>query len=51
MDWVSIYTLDAENVPDLAGVSLLENHDISFWIMMLKAFWSVMMLEIHAVSH
>ena len=26
MGWVSIYTLDAENVPDLAGVSLLDNN-------------------------
>ena len=30
MDWVSIHTLDAENVPVLAGMNLLENHDISF---------------------
>ena len=30
MGWISIYTLDTENVPVLAGVNLLENHDISF---------------------
>ena len=28
--WISIYTLEAENVPVLAGMNLLENHDISF---------------------
>ena len=28
--WVSIYTLDAEHVPVLAGVNLLEIHDVSF---------------------
>ena len=28
--WVSIYTLHAKNVPFLAGMNLLENHDISF---------------------
>ena len=28
--WISIYTLDAENVPVLAGMNLLENHDISY---------------------
>ena len=27
---ISIYTLEAENVPVLAGMNLLENHDISF---------------------
>ena len=30
MGWLSIYTLEAENVPALAGMNLLENHDISF---------------------
>ena len=30
MGWISIYTLEAENVPVLAGLNLLENHDISF---------------------
>ena len=30
MGWISIYTLEAENVPVLAGMNLLENHDISF---------------------
>ena len=30
MGWTSIYTLEAENVPVLAGMILLENHDISF---------------------
>ena len=30
MGWISIYTLEAENVPVLAGMILLENHDISF---------------------
>ena len=28
--WVSTYTLEAENVPVLNGMNLLENHDISF---------------------
>ena len=28
--WISIYTSEAENVPVLAGMNLLENHDISF---------------------
>ena len=28
--WISIYTLEAENVPILAGMNVLENHDISF---------------------
>ena len=28
--WISIYTLEAENVLVLAGMNLLENHDISF---------------------
>ena len=27
--WISIYTLEAENVPVLACINLLENHDIS----------------------
>ena len=30
MGWISIYTLEAENGPVLAGMHLLENHDISF---------------------
>ena len=30
MGWISINTLEAENVPVLAGMNLLENHDISF---------------------
>ena len=30
MGWISIYTLEAENVPVLASMNLLENHDISF---------------------
>ena len=30
MGWISTYTLEAENVPVLAGMNLLENHDISF---------------------
>ena len=30
MGWTSIYTLEAENVPVLASMNLLENHDISF---------------------
>ena len=30
MGWISIYTLEAENVPVLAGMNLLENHNISF---------------------
>ena len=30
MGWISIYTLEAENVPVLAGMNLLENHDMSF---------------------
>ena len=30
MGWISIYTLEAENVPVLTGMNLLENHDISF---------------------
>ena len=30
MGWISIYTLEAENVPVLAGMNLLGNHDISF---------------------
>ena len=30
MGWISIYTLEAENVPVLAAMNLLENHDISF---------------------
>ena len=30
LGWNSIYTLEAENVPVLAGMNLLENHDISF---------------------
>ena len=31
LGWISIYTLEADkNVPILAGVNLLENHDISF---------------------
>ena len=30
LGWISIYTLEAENVPFLAGMNLLENHDISF---------------------
>ena len=30
MGWISIYTLEAENVPVLPGMNLLENHDISF---------------------
>ena len=30
MGWISIYTLEAENVPVLAGMNLLENHDIFF---------------------
>ena len=29
MGWISINTLEAEIVPVLASVSLLENHDIS----------------------
>ena len=28
--WISIYILEAENVPVLAGMNLLENRDISF---------------------
>ena len=28
--WISIYTLEAENVPVLAGMKLLEIHHISF---------------------
>ena len=28
--WISIYTLEAENVPVLAGMNLLEAHDIFF---------------------
>ena len=30
LGWISINTLDAENVPILAGMNLLQNHDISF---------------------
>ena len=30
MGWISIYTLEAENVPVLACMNLLVNHDISF---------------------
>ena len=30
MGWISICALEAENVPVLAGMNLLENHDISF---------------------
>ena len=30
LGWTSIYTLEAQNVPVLAGMNLLENHDISF---------------------
>ena len=30
MGWINIYTLEAENVPVLAGMNLLENHDVSF---------------------
>ena len=30
MGWISICTLEAENVPVLAGMNLLEKHDISF---------------------
>ena len=29
MGWISIYTLEAENVPVLAGMNLFKNHDIS----------------------
>ena len=29
LGWISVYTLKAENVPVLAGMHLLENHDIS----------------------
>ena len=42
LGWISIYTLEAENVPVLAGMNLLENHDISlkrndFCFMVLKS--------------
>ena len=30
MGWISIYTLEAENVPVLAGMNVLQNHYISF---------------------
>ena len=30
MGWISIYTSEAENVPVLAGMNFLQNHDISF---------------------
>ena len=30
MGWTSTCTVDAEDVPVFAGMSLLENHDISF---------------------
>ena len=30
MGWINITTLEAENVPVLAGMNLLESHDISF---------------------
>ena len=30
LSWTSMYTLDAEDVPVLAGMNLLENHDTSF---------------------
>ena len=30
LGWISMYTLEAENVLVLAGVNLRENHDISF---------------------
>ena len=30
MGWISIYTFETENVAVLAGMNLLENHDISF---------------------
>ena len=30
LGWIGIYTLEAENVPVLTGIKLLENHDISF---------------------
>ena len=30
MGWISIYTLEAENVPVLAGMNLLDNHVFSF---------------------
>ena len=30
LGWISIYILEAENVPVLARMNLLENHDISF---------------------
>ena len=30
MGWITIYTLEAENVPVLARMNLLENHDVSF---------------------
>ena len=40
LGWISIYTLEPGNVPVLAGMNLLENHEISFgrnesWFMML----------------
>ena len=30
MGWISIYTLEEENEPVLAGMHLLDNQDISF---------------------
>ena len=47
--WISFYTLEAENVPVLAGMNLLENHDISF---RRNEFLFVGVLkDMHAVSH
>ena len=47
-EWISIYTLEAENVPVLAGMIFLRfttfpSDEMSFWFMMLK--------DMHAVSH
>ena len=30
LEWISIYTFESENLPVLAGMNLLENHEISF---------------------
>ena len=30
LGWISIHTLEADNVPVLVGMHLLDNHDISF---------------------
>ena len=36
LGWISIHTLEADNVPVLAGMNLLKNHDVSFRIATLS---------------